>query len=60
MMCHYILRLILLLQGHTPPHYAHFLDFAVERIFLRKVGNGYQFIHRLLQENFADMYNTAH
>jgi len=30
-----------------------FLDYCVDRIFLRRVGGGYIFIHRLLQEHFA-------
>jgi hypothetical protein len=51
---HFLLRLLLLRNGHTPRHYAHFLDFATERIFLRKVGGGYIFIHRLLLEYFAE------
>lgn len=34
-----------------------FLDYCAERIFLRKVGGGYMFIHRLLMEHFAAMYN---
>ncbi len=40
--------------GHTPPDYARFLDYATERIFLRKVGGEYIFVHRLLLEYFAD------
>jgi eukaryotic-like serine/threonine-protein kinase len=52
---HYTLRLILLIQGHTPANYARFLDYAVDRIFLQKVGGGYRFIHRLLLEHFAEM-----
>lgn len=55
-MLHYALRLILLIQGDTPTDYAHFLDYAVDRIFLQKVGGGYRFIHRMLLEHFADMY----
>ena len=35
---HFTLRLILLIQRHTPRNYAHFLDYAVDRIFLQKVG----------------------
>ena len=54
---HYTLRLILNLQGHTPANYARFLDYAVDRIFLQKVGGGYRFIHRLLLEHFAEMGN---
>jgi hypothetical protein len=52
---HYTLRLILVIQGHTPANYARFLDYAVDRIFLQKVGGGYRFIHRLLLEHFAEM-----
>lgn len=53
---HYTLRLILIIQGHAPANYARFLDYAVDRIFLQKVGGGYRFIHRLLLEHFAEMY----
>jgi len=56
---HYTLRLILVIQGHTHPHYAQFLDYAVDRIILQKVGGGYRFIHRLLLEHFADMDTIA-
>jgi len=52
---HYILRLILVIHGHIPANYARFLDYAVDRIFLQKVGGGYRFIHRLLLEHFAEM-----
>jgi hypothetical protein len=38
-----------------PWNYARFLDYAVDRIFLQKVGGGYIFIHRLLMEHFAAM-----
>ncbi|MDJ0592593.1 MAG: hypothetical protein QNJ72_21810 [Pleurocapsa sp. MO_226.B13] len=38
-----------------PWNYARFLDYAAERIFLRKVGGGYIFIHRMLLEHFARM-----
>ena len=31
-------------------------DHCVDRIFLRRVGGGYIFVHRLLMEHFADMY----
>ena len=56
---HYTLRLILLVQGHTPANYARFLDYAVDRIFLQKVGGGYRFVHRLLLEHFADMSDST-
>lgn len=52
---HFTLRIILWLKGFTPWNYARFLDYATERIFLRKVGGGYIFIHRMLQEHFAKL-----
>lgn len=50
---HFALRLSLYRKGFIPWNYAHFLDYATERIFLQKVGGGYIFIHRLLLEHFA-------
>ncbi|MEH1819157.1 MAG: NACHT domain-containing protein [Nostoc sp.] len=50
---HVILRIILCWKGYMPWNYASFLDYASERIFLRKVGGSYIFIHRILQEYFA-------
>ncbi len=52
---HYILRVVLARTGRAPWNYARFLDACAERILLRKVGGGYIFIHRLLQEHFAAM-----
>jgi len=53
---HYTLRLLLIIQGYTPHNFARFLDYAVNRIFLQKVGGGYRFIHRMLLEHFAETY----
>ena len=50
---HYILRLLLWRSGYIPWSYPQFLDYAAERILLRKVGGGYIFIHRLLLDYFA-------
>jgi hypothetical protein len=50
---HFTLRIILYFKKYIPWNYARFLDYATERIFLQKVGGGYIFIHRLLQEHFA-------
>ncbi|NET05025.1 MAG: NACHT domain-containing protein [Symploca sp. SIO2B6] len=52
---HFTLRLILYFNNYIPWNYAHFLDYATERIFLQKVGGGYIFIHRMLLEHFAQM-----
>jgi hypothetical protein len=52
---HMILRLFLWRAQFMPLNYPHFLNFASERILLRKVGGGYIFIHRLLLEYFASL-----
>ncbi len=52
---HYILRLILVIKGYLPFHVVPFLDYCVDRIFLRLVGGGYIFIHRYLMEYFASL-----
>jgi hypothetical protein len=52
---HYTLRLILWWKGYAPFNYAKFLDYATKLIFLRKVGGGYIFIHRMLMEHLAAM-----
>jgi hypothetical protein len=52
---HFILRLILYRDGYIPWNYARFLDYCTERLFLQRVGGRYRFIHRLLQEHFAEM-----
>lgn len=59
MIQHFVLRLILWYQGHTPRNYHKFLNYAVDHIFLQKVGGGYIFIHRLLLEHFASMNETT-
>lgn len=52
---HYILRFSLWQTGCTPApwRYVAFLDDTVEQLLLRKVGGGYFFRHRLLQDYFA-------
>jgi MFS family permease len=52
---HFILRFILYRNDKIPWNYVRFLDYAAERIFLRKVGGGYIFIHRMLLEYFAEL-----
>jgi hypothetical protein len=52
---HFCLRFILYRNGSITWNYARFLDYATERIFLRKVGGGYIFIHRMLMEYFASL-----
>lgn len=52
-LAHLALRLGLWRAGATPWNYARFLDYAAERVLLRKVGGGYIFIHRRLLDYFA-------
>ncbi|MEB3310289.1 MAG: NACHT domain-containing protein [Snowella sp.] len=52
---HYGLRFFLWIRNYVPFSLVHLLDYASERVFLRKVGGGYIFIHRMLLEYFARM-----
>ncbi|MBK5291146.1 MAG: NACHT domain-containing protein [Acidobacteriia bacterium] len=52
---HWSIRLLLWRYRHAPFQYVRFLDYAVERIFCRKVGGGYIFVHRMLMEYFASL-----
>ena len=55
---HSMVRLLLWRAGSSPWNYPRFLDYAAERILLRKVGGGYIFVHRLLLEYFASLDST--
>ena len=50
---HLVIRFFLHIRHYTPLNYARFLDYCADLIFLRKVGGGYIFVHRLLMEHFA-------
>lgn len=52
---HFTLRFILWINGYIPLKFAHFLDYAAERILLRKSGGGYIFYHRSLLEYIASL-----
>lgn len=52
---HFALRFALRREDLLPLKLVTFLDYAAERIFLRKVGGGYVFVHRMLMEYFADL-----
>jgi DNA polymerase III delta prime subunit len=52
---HFVLRVIFWIRGYIPWNYARFLNYAADRILLKKVGGGYIFIHRLLLEHFAQL-----
>lgn len=53
---HFALRLLLLHNNCTPWNYSQFLDYATERLLLRRIGGRYQFIHDLLKERMQEMY----
>ncbi|GAX45762.1 hypothetical protein NIES4075_67830 [Tolypothrix sp. NIES-4075] len=52
---HFSLRFILCCKGYIPWNYARFLNYCTERLFLQRVGGRYRFIHKLLQDHFAQM-----
>lgn len=56
---HYLVRLFLWCRGHMPLRYGRLLEHAAQLGLLRRVGGGYTFIHRLLQEHFARMHRGA-
>ncbi|NEO47902.1 MAG: NACHT domain-containing protein [Moorea sp. SIO4A3] len=50
---HFSLRLILYCNGYIPWNYAHFLNYATNRLFLQRVGGSYRFMHNFLRQYFA-------
>jgi hypothetical protein len=56
---HFSLRGLLTSHGFAPLRYVRFLDDATQRLFLRRTGSGYIFIHRLLLEYFADLQTAS-
>ena len=50
---HYSLRFVLMRNDLAPWNYVKFLDYAADRIFLRKIGGGYAFIHGMIMDYFA-------
>ena len=52
---HVALRFTLSHRDYIPWNYARFLDYCTERMFLQRVGGRYRFIHKMLQDHFAQM-----
>ena len=50
---HFMLRLMLRWSQNVPWDYQAMLDQSVKLVLLHRVGGGYMFIHRLLQEYFS-------
>jgi hypothetical protein len=51
---HYVIRWLLARRRTFPWRAQQFLDDATTRILLRRVGGGYSFIHRRLQDYLVD------
>ena len=51
----YIFRIYLGMTGQMYWNITRFLDDCTERLILQRVGNRYRFIHRLVQEHFANL-----
>jgi len=56
---HSVLRLFFWQTGSAPFHYAAFVAQAKDLLFLRQVGGGYIFTHRLLRDYFASLAGSA-
>jgi hypothetical protein len=54
---HFASRYLLYRKNLMPWRMTSFLDTSAERLFLRKVGGGYIFVHRSIQEYFANLSN---
>ena len=54
-----LMRWLLWRKGSLPWNYPRFLDYATERILLRKVGGGYIFVHQFLLDHFASLHATS-
>jgi hypothetical protein len=56
---HYVLRLMLVISERTPRRLIGSLKQGVRLVFLRQVGGGFIFVHRLLLEYFAGLSAPA-
>ncbi len=56
---HYCLRIVLMHNNLMPWDYAKFLDYSADRIFLKKIGGGYTFIHGMIMDYFASLEADA-
>ncbi|MEO8136967.1 MAG: protein kinase [Betaproteobacteria bacterium] len=56
-MQHFMVRALLWRAGCAPWNYVRFLDYAVGRIFMQRLGGGYGFVHRELLEHFARKFD---
>ncbi len=52
---HFLLRLVLSRRHYLPWPLIRFLNHSANLVFLRRVGGGYMFIHRQMQDYFANL-----
>lgn len=50
---HIVLRVLIWAEGTAPLNYSRFLEFATRAAVLRRVGSGYEFVHRSVLELLA-------
>ncbi|MGL4498505.1 MAG: NACHT domain-containing protein, partial [Planktothrix sp.] len=50
-----VLRIVFRVSGYLPWNITRFLDYCTKRLILQRVGDRYRFIHRLVQEHFANL-----
>lgn len=53
---HFALRFLLYYGKALPFFLRPWLDYCVDHLFLRRIGGGYTFVHRMLLEHFAAKY----
>ncbi|NET36109.1 MAG: NACHT domain-containing protein, partial [Cyanothece sp. SIO1E1] len=56
---HVVLRMILFWKGCIPWNYARFLNYASERLLVKKIGGRYQFIHDSLRKHFSALRQAS-
>lgn len=57
---HYLLRFFLWRSGKFPRNITAFLDWSAQRVLVQRVGGGWRFIHRTMQERFAERYDARY
>jgi hypothetical protein len=56
---HLAVRALLWRTGRAPWEYVAFLDDATDHLILQRVGRGYQFVHALLLDHFANLNQAS-
>lgn len=56
---HYLLRYLLWSSGHFPYKIEPFLNWSTDRILVERERGGWRFIHKTLEQRFAERYQEA-